>query len=142
MRACAVIVHKEKVLVLWRKFNGKEYFVFPGGGVEENETLENAVIREAFEETSLIVKVERFLYKLNTPDIENNFYLCSYISGEPKLGNANEVQEITETNDYKPMWKNISEFPELDFKPQEIKEWFVNDSINGFPEEPKVYERA
>lgn len=34
----------------------------PGGAVEENETLEEAIMREVFEETGLAVTPERLLY--------------------------------------------------------------------------------
>ena len=46
IRAVAIIVNNEKVLLMHRINNGKEYHVFPGGGVENGETVEQAVLRE------------------------------------------------------------------------------------------------
>jgi 8-oxo-dGTP diphosphatase len=37
--------------------NENEVWTFPGGAVEENETLKQAAVREAFEETGLEVEV-------------------------------------------------------------------------------------
>ena len=61
IRAVAVIVNNRKILLMHRINNGKEYHVFPGGGVENGETVEQAVLREVQEETSLEVKIEKLL---------------------------------------------------------------------------------
>lgn len=49
IRAVAIIVNDGKVLLMHRINNGKEYHVFPGGGVENSETVEQAVLREVQE---------------------------------------------------------------------------------------------
>lgn len=46
IRAVAIIVNDAKVLLIHRISHGKEYHVFPGGGVENGETVERAVLRE------------------------------------------------------------------------------------------------
>jgi 8-oxo-dGTP pyrophosphatase MutT (NUDIX family) len=43
MRAGAFIVDKGKILLIHRFFQGREYYVIPGGGVEEGETIEYAI---------------------------------------------------------------------------------------------------
>ena len=137
IRACAIIINIDKVMLLWRKINGKAYFVFPGGGKELNETLEEAVVREAFEETSIKVMVDKLLYKIIDENNEHNFYLCSYISGEPKLGIFNEHLDKSETNQYEPMWKNIEEITNLQILPLEARDWFINDYKNNFVDTPR-----
>ncbi|MFA5934754.1 MAG: NUDIX domain-containing protein [Candidatus Paceibacterota bacterium] len=137
IRACAIIIKEDQVILLWRKINNNSYFVFPGGGKESNETLEEAVIREAFEETSIKVKIDRFLYKLIDENSEHNFYLCSYISGEPKLGTYNEHLETSENNQYKPMWKGIDEMSNLPILPLEVRDWFIKDYKNNFAGVPR-----
>jgi len=137
IRACAIIVNSSNVILLWRKIKGKEYFVFPGGGKEINETLEEAVVREAFEETSLKIKVEKLLYRLIDENNEHNFYLCSYLSGQPKLGLHNEFLESSEENKYEPMWKNINELVNLLVFPLEVRDWFIEDYKNNFVQTPR-----
>jgi ADP-ribose pyrophosphatase YjhB (NUDIX family) len=39
IRAVAIIVNNEKVLLMHRINNRKEYHVFPGGGVENEKTV-------------------------------------------------------------------------------------------------------
>jgi len=137
IRACAIVVNKGNVLLLWRKIKGKEYFVFPGGGKEINETLDEAVAREVFEETSIVVKVEKPLYKLIDENNEHNFYLCLYLSGEPKLGLYNEFLDLSEENKYEPMWKNINELTDLSVFPLEVRDWFITDYKNNFIQTPR-----
>ena len=59
---------------------------FPGGQVEEGETIPHALEREVFEETGIVVRVKSLvgIYS-NTlkPSIVNMDFICEYISGEP-----------------------------------------------------------
>lgn len=38
--------------------SGKSYIIFPGGGINEDETPEQGLLREAFEETGIIIEGE------------------------------------------------------------------------------------
>ena len=49
-RVTAVVLRGEKLLLIHRFREGKEYWIFPGG-VEEGEDLETALRREVLEET-------------------------------------------------------------------------------------------
>ena len=122
-RATAIILKNEEVLLIHRK-NEKEYYVFPGGGVEEGETTEQALLRELKEETSLVVRVDKLLEKriLNN-GIENYCYLCTYISGNPQLAkNSPERAEMKNgIQYYNPVWMNIKDLEDLDVWPEGIK---------------------
>ena len=49
-RSAAVLIRDGKILLMHRVKSGKEYFVFPGGLVEPEESPEEAAIREIEEE--------------------------------------------------------------------------------------------
>lgn len=49
-RAEVFIFKRNRVLCAVRKEHGKEWLVFPGGGVDPNESAKDAAIRETFEE--------------------------------------------------------------------------------------------
>ena len=49
-RAVLIFIHDNNILLLYRFKGGEEYYVFPGGGVEDNESIDEAAIREAEEE--------------------------------------------------------------------------------------------
>jgi 8-oxo-dGTP diphosphatase len=61
---------------------------FPGGQVEEGETIPHALEREVFEETGIIVQVISLVgiySNTRKPSIVNMDFICEYISGEPKI---------------------------------------------------------
>ena len=53
IRSSAIILRKKKILLIHRRKNSAEYWVLPGGGIENGETAEEAVKREVKEETGL-----------------------------------------------------------------------------------------
>ena len=58
---------------------------FPGGQVEEGETIPHALEREVFEETGIIVRVKSLVgiySNLRKPSIVNMDFSCEYVSGE------------------------------------------------------------
>jgi len=52
-----VIVQAGRVALIKRVRAGRTYYLFPGGGVEEGETPEQAAIREAHEELGVEVEL-------------------------------------------------------------------------------------
>jgi 8-oxo-dGTP diphosphatase len=60
IRSSAVVIHDGNILL--NCFGGGLYYSFPGGGVEEHETSLEAVVREVYEESGLVVEVERHLF--------------------------------------------------------------------------------
>jgi 8-oxo-dGTP diphosphatase len=137
IRAGAIVINDDKVLLMYRKINDNEYFVFPGGGVEVNETLEQTAERESMEETSVVVKAMKPLYRLIDENNDQRFFLCEYISGEPKFGNGSEFLSATESNVYKPMWKEIRDLANLSIMPLEVRDWFIADLKNSFKDCPR-----
>ncbi len=135
IRAVAILIKDNQVLLIHRK-NEKEYFVFPGGGVEQGESVEAAVIREVREEATIDIKINKLLYHhIYDDDTEQYFYLCDYIKGEPKLSvDSEENIKMSKGNDYySPLWFKIEELKNTLVYPLEIRDLFIADFKDNFP---------
>lgn len=98
----AAIIRKEnKILIAKRKraFMGSPW-EFPGGKVEEHETLQECLKRELHEELGIEVEVGAFVcshrHVLNCQSsIHLYAYEVTHISGEFQLKNHEEIQWVT-----------------------------------------------
>ncbi|MEQ8473193.1 MAG: NUDIX hydrolase [Marinoscillum sp.] len=99
VRACGILIKDNSILMLKHVGIGNAGHLWapPGGGVEFNESCEQAVIKEFKEETGLNVSIDKFLFtneyrsqKLHAVEI---FFQVCYESGELLLGNDPEVPE-------------------------------------------------
>lgn len=78
---CQTVILQSDCVLLLRHANlnkGTFYWWLPGGGPEEGESYEQAAIRETYEETSLIVRLERLLFELE--DLERKYHYQTYLS--------------------------------------------------------------
>ncbi len=105
IRATAVVVDNHKLLMIHRFKNGEEYWVLPGGGVEEGETPEEAVLRELKEETSIDARMIKKIFSyMGESEREDQLFLCKYISGELKLAEDSiEALTMNKHNHYEPI---------------------------------------
>jgi mutator protein MutT len=126
-RSAGIVIKDGKVLVMHRINKGDEYWVFPGGGVEEGEKPDQAAIREIDEETTVKVSVGKFLYHIKWDTGEENFfYLCEYQSGEPHLREDSEEYEQSKGGEqiYEPMWIEIEKLLDLKLYQLEVRDLF------------------
>ncbi|MGB9634958.1 MAG: NUDIX domain-containing protein [Candidatus Micrarchaeia archaeon] len=85
--ADAFVVRENKLLLIIRKNDPfKGMFALPGGYLEDDETLEECVVRETYEETGLNVRPKKIIGVYSDPrrdprKIVSVAYLCEYIGG-------------------------------------------------------------
>lgn len=143
IRAIGIVLRGSDVIVMFRRKEGREYYTFPGGGVEDGESVEQAVIRELGEETTVVAEVDRLLYHHVLDDgSEQLFYLCRYVSGEPSIHPGSpEAERMKTGNYYEPRWVPLADLSKLLVYPLEIRDWLIEDIANSFaacPREAKV----
>lgn len=135
-RATGIVLHAGRVLLMFRRNRGKEYYTFPGGGIESGETPGEALRREFLEETSVEIAPKRLLYTVTWDgEAKESVYLCSFISGIPQLA-ENSVERGVMQHDpeqhYDPLWVSLAEVPHLLLYPLEIRDWFLEDLASDF----------
>ena len=86
--ARGIIIKDNKILFIHELKDGT--YLSPGGGVENNESLEECCKREMLEETGYFVKVKELFLTVNeyidTRLFVGNYFICEIISqGETKL---------------------------------------------------------
>lgn len=131
----AIIVQDDKILMVKHLEQEKEFYIFPGGGLEKNESIFKAVEREVSEETNIKVKPEKLIYFrefVETKSYGAEFYiLCSLVNGEDKisLGADPEKNEPVLVGTE---WVTIEKLSELVWYPEELHGHFLNDYKNNF----------
>ena len=124
-----------RVGVIKRK-DYQEYYTFPGGGLEEGETLEDGVIREIKEEFGINVEVVKKLYEMKSEKFNQKeyFFLCKYIDGKFGTGEGPEFSndpKYIDSGKYIPEIISKEKVKEIILLPTEIKDKFVQDIKSG-----------
>ena len=145
-RAVAVVERDGKVLVIRRHLDGRDYAVLPGGGIEDGETAEEAVVRELREECSLDGTVTELLLEGDHGGRPAFYYRVTGVEGEPALG-GDEASEQDESNQFHPMWASPKDLELMGLLPDGLTElvvgwlWPLRVRAAESPEDWEVVER-
>ena len=119
-RAAAVIVDQGKLLLIHRVKESEDYWVLPGGSVEEDETPEEACCREVREEVGLEIEILKLFAKLLNRNREEIYFSAKRRSGSLALGGP-ELARNSKSNRYEPKWVDLKRLPELNLLPAKIR---------------------
>lgn len=136
IRVKAVIINDKEEILLASSWNT---YQFPGGHLENNETIENALKREIFEETGIIIKNinKPFLlirsyhknYRTTNENRENLIYYYQIKTNElPHLDNLH-LDDLELKGNY-----------HIDYFPLNKIEKYLNETINLNPINKIIYE--
>lgn len=107
------------------------YFTIPGGGVEEEETNEEAAIRETMEETCCEIKIIKDLIREDYGEGICYWFYAKYLSGNPKLG-GEEKERNNPLNSYKVVLINMKDIDSINILGMGKK--LVKECFNKFKE--------
>lgn len=113
----AFLIKDNALLLMLRNKNGQKYYTYIGGGVEDGETLFEAIEREVSEEASLEVIAEKILARaIDQEGLVTYFAHCKYLGGEVKVReDSEEAHDNTlGQNTYTPLWVPLSQLGTLD----------------------------
>ena len=115
---------ERKVLLMHRYKFGDEYWVVPGGGVEEGETYSVTAVRETLEEVGVAIG-EEDLHPLCYHEDENSrtwYYFAKRSQLDPAVMGGPEAARASKDNRYEPTWVSIDEVKKLKLWPEFIGE--------------------
>ncbi|HEX8974050.1 MAG TPA: NUDIX domain-containing protein [Patescibacteria group bacterium] len=126
-RVRAIIVKDDSLLTMKRVKSNETYWVFPGGGIENDEDNVAAMIRECREELGVDVEVlelmfENSFFRKEDGEQREYFYKCNIVGGELGTGDGPEYQENSGyEGTHELEWIKLGELKKFDIRPMEIK---------------------
>lgn len=93
--------------------SGREYFTFPGGKVEADESVEEALQREIEEETGLQIQKFKRIFEIQNNDQREVYYIVEKFQGLLRVGGPEGIR-MDESNQYSLVWISISELHAID----------------------------
>ena len=137
----AIIFNGSKMLVMQRNKHGSKYVTLVGGRLNDDETIEQALVREVKEETGLEITAHRLVFIEEHPEPYNEQYifLCSVksfeniaIQEDSEEGFMNRI----DINTHQPFWVDIRSLEGLAFRTPNLLKAIIEGVKRGFPEAP------
>ena len=122
--ARAIIITKDnKLLLMKRTKPDGVYYVTIGGGIEDGETSEQALLRELKEESGSIVDKPVFAFHYDDIERQNSvdFYVCKEINRTKPTG-TEWSKWNTPDNQYELVEVTVDETKNISLKPDAIKD--------------------
>jgi 8-oxo-dGTP pyrophosphatase MutT (NUDIX family) len=138
IRAGIVLIKENNVALIERYRVGFHYYIFPGGGVDEGESPEQAAIREAMEELGIDVAIKQKVADVHLGYKSRQFYfLVEQTGGEFGTGTGEEFESSNLDNPQKgmyiPIWMPIDELPQhTNIYPAEVARLVVRSVKEGW----------
>ncbi len=144
IRAGIVLVQDGKVALIERHRAGMDYYVFPGGGVDEGETSEQAAAREAMEELGIEVAIKQKVAEIQLGQKSRQFYfLVEQTGGEFGTGTGEEYTDSDPADPgegiYIPVWMPIEKLSEYkNIYPESVASLVIRSVQQGWAGDVEV----
>lgn len=125
--ARAILITKEnKLLLMQRTKPDGVYYVTIGGGIDEGETSEQALLRELKEESGSIVDKPVFAFHFDDLERQNSvdFFICHEVERGKPTGSEWTKWNMPE-NRYELIEVSINELKDLSLKPENVKDKII-----------------
>lgn len=109
------------ILLIHRKKGEEDYWVVPGGGLETNESYEEAAKRELMEELGLLIQEMSELCTISVIDRIEKYYISYSNNCNIVKMHGEELKRSSNDNIYEPTWLDISNLPLIYLLPNELR---------------------
>ena len=139
IRSGIILIEENKVALIERHRAELHYFTFPGGGVDEGESPEQAAIREAEEELGIQVKLKQKAAEVQFGGRLQVYFLAEKQSGEFGTGAGEEYGEYDPLHGtYQPLWMPLEDMKSRNVVPRELADLVLRFVKEGWPLEPVI----
>ena len=143
VRSAAILIQNNALALMERHRGDRHYFSFPGGGVDEGETPEQAVIREAHEELGIEAKVIRLAAELWFNGDQQFFFLVEQTGGTFGTGAGEEFASGLDParGTYDPAWMPLDQVTVQNVLPKPVAALVAKSHPDAWPAAPiTIYE--
>jgi 8-oxo-dGTP pyrophosphatase MutT (NUDIX family) len=138
-RSGIILIKDGNLALIERHRLDGHYFSFPGGGVDEGESLQEAAIREAKEELGLFVVIKQKAAEVHFGEKVQHYFLVEGVGGEFGSGTGEEYGEYNPIHGtYYPIWMPLADVPDNNVVPHELAELVVHAEMEGWHSEPVI----
>ncbi len=139
IRSGIILIEDGKLALIERHRAGLHYFTFPGGGVDEGESPEQAAIREAEEELGIQVVIKQKVADVHFNEKMQYYFLAEKIGGEFGAGTGEEYGEYDPVHGtYHPLWMPLEDVKNKNVLPRELADLVIRFAKEGWPLEPVI----
>jgi len=132
-RSAVVIIEGGKVALIERVNERGTYYLFPGGGVEAGETIQDAAVREAHEELGVTVRLGELLSIVHFDGNEQYYFAARITAGRFGTGRGDELSSSaeSESGSYSPVWLPCAELTRHDVYPVHLARLIATDLLSS-----------
>ena len=123
--AKALVIRDGKMAAIKIRDAGEEWYIMPGGGMEPEETLPEAVCREVMEELGLQVECGELLFVIEGVHGER-FHRVDLVFECKIIGEKADAQRQSDTNQVGVDWLEISRLNTLPLYPSKLRRQIMN----------------
>jgi len=131
IRSATIVLKDDRVLLVKSQYDESMFYLFPGGGMEFGETIEECAIRETAEETGVAVKIKglfhvnEYIYRDDWNKRSVSFFFIAEQTGvaSPKTDDDGKIKKVE--------WVSIENLSKYDVRPRIVAKMLQNPKLDN-----------